>query len=302
MLIRMELSSPVFEATRERLVARFGETVQAWWRNLPEVLESLESRWNIKIGKPVGRGNTSLVLRCLRDDGRSAILKLTPDAEIALGEATALRSWRSSGHVPEVWGHDQAQGALLLEAMPSEVPLAEARAGVDITEVAVLLRALHASGDPVVGRGVVSLADRVDFMFDQWARRYEQSPPIPAERVHRGHELAHDLAASADSPVLLHGDLHAYNVLEGGPGRGLVAIDPRPCVGDPAFDAVDWVIWPKNGAQNWKPRCQRLGEAMQVDPDRIWDWLRTFAAMLAATTIASGRMPNRAEAFLAIAP
>ncbi|OUC96640.1 hypothetical protein CA984_14275 [Streptosporangium minutum] len=40
---------------------------------------------------------------------------------------------------------------------------------------------------------------------------------------------------------LVHGDLHPGNVLDGGP-RGLVVIDPRPCVGDPAFDAVDWVL------------------------------------------------------------
>lgn len=29
----------------------------------------------------------------------------------------------------------------------------------------------------------------------------------------------------------------------GGGNRGLVAIDPRPCVGEPAFDAAEWVFW-----------------------------------------------------------
>jgi streptomycin 6-kinase len=31
--------------------------------------------------------------------------------------------------------------------------------------------------------------------------------------------------------------------LDGGVERGLVAIDPAPCRGDPAFDAVDPVYW-----------------------------------------------------------
>jgi streptomycin 6-kinase len=42
--------------------------------------------------------------------------------------------------------------------------------------------------------------------------------------------------------VLLHGDLHLGNVLDGGPSRGLVAIDPKACLGDPCFDAVDYVV------------------------------------------------------------
>lgn len=41
---------------------------------------------------------------------------------------------------------------------------------------------------------------------------------------------------------------------------------------------------------------------MKLDAERIWNWLRTFAAMLAATTIASGDMADRAEAFLEFAP
>jgi hypothetical protein len=48
--------------------------------------------------------------------------------------------------------------------------------------------------------------------------------------------------------VLLHGDLHLGNALDGGPSRGLIAIDPKACVGDPCFDAVwkrDGRAWPR---------------------------------------------------------
>ena len=52
---------------------------QAWWESLPAVLAELAERWDLSVGEPVGRGNTSLVIRCRRADGRSAILKLTPE-------------------------------------------------------------------------------------------------------------------------------------------------------------------------------------------------------------------------------
>ncbi|MFJ9787505.1 phosphotransferase [Amycolatopsis sp. NPDC101161] len=47
-------------------------------------------------------------------------------------------------------------------------------------------------------------------------------------------------------PVLLHGDLHLGNVLDGGPLRGLVAIDSEACT---AHEGVE-------------VRCQRVANAI----------------------------------------
>jgi len=62
---------------------------------------------------------------------------------------------------------------------------------------------------------------------------------VPSARLARGRELARELAAAGGVSVLLHGDLHPGNVPDGGTARGLVAIDPRPCLGDVASKAVD---------------------------------------------------------------
>jgi streptomycin 6-kinase len=48
--------------------------------------------------------------------------------------------------------------------------------------------------------------------------------------------------ASNGPEGLIHGDLHLSDVLRAGRSRGLVAIDPRPGVGDPTFDAIDWTL------------------------------------------------------------
>lgn len=75
-------------------------------------------------------------------------------------------------------------------------------------------------------------------------------------------QLARELAIDDREGALLHGDLHPGNVLDGGT-RGLVAIDPRSCVGDPAFDVVDWVFWNVD-ADHWQTRSHDLAMRLKI--------------------------------------
>jgi streptomycin 6-kinase len=269
----MDLSSPVYEAVHGRLQARFGHRVEAWWQALPATV--------------------------------GVLLKLTPDAELATAEASALRAWSRSGRVPAVWGYDAGAGALLLEAIASELPLSESGSDAGLGAVAALIGDLHRTSAGLEVRGAVPLADRIEFIFDLWTQRYRRAPEVtrvvPLERLHRGGALAHRLAGDAAAPVLLHGDLHPGNVLDGGERRGLVAIDPRPCVGEPAFDAVDWVFW-KAEASSWQVRSQQLASELGVEPARLWAWCSAFAALLAAGRAARGGESAGVRALLALAP
>jgi streptomycin 6-kinase len=304
----VNFSSPTLDATRGRLRARFGARAELWWERLPELLAELAERWELIIGDAVGRGHSSLVVRCRRANGRSAVLKLTPEAELGVAEAEALRRWQSSGRVPLVWGEDATLGALLLEAIPSETPLSERRATVQMNEIVGLIAGLHSSGAPLVAGGVVSLAARVEFIFEHRIERHglrgeAVTGAVPVERLRRGYDLAKRLvSADAGVPVLLHGDLHPGNVFDGGEERGLVAIDPRPCVGDAEVDVVDWVFWAVDDPRAWQPRSSALARALDLDRERLWAWCAAFAAMLAAAEAAHGASGDRIAALLALSP
>jgi streptomycin 6-kinase len=303
----VDLSSPALEATRRRLLARFGVQVEPWWERLPGAVADLAARWELVIGEAVGRGNTSLVVRCRRVDGRPAVLKLTPDAELGAAETSALRCWEPSGRVPAVWADDAALGALLLEAIADETPLAERRAAVALDEVASLIDDLHRVGAAAVAGGWERLADRVEFIFGHWIERHGRrgevvTRAVPVDRLRRGHLLARQLAADAAEQVLLHGDLHPGNVLDGGAVRGLVAIDPRPCVGDAAVDVVDWVFWAADDPGTWEPRSRHLAAALGLDHERLWAWCAAFAAMLATAQAARGASADQVAALLALSP
>lgn len=81
-----------------------------------------------------------------------------------------------------------------------------------------------------------------------------------------------------------------------------MAIDPRPCVGDAAVDAVDWVFWAVADPRDWEPRSRDLALALGVDHERLWAWCAAFFAMLAASKAARGAAAAEVAALLALAP
>jgi streptomycin 6-kinase len=203
--------------------------------------------------------------------------------------------------VPLLWGYDASAGALLLEAIPGERPVADTRRAMAVPEIAGLIGALHRAEPPGVG----PLADRVEFLFDHWIARGRRDAAIPRTVVAHlrcGRDHARELAAAGGTPVLLHGDLHPANVLDGGADRGLVAIDPRPCVGDAAFDAVDWVFWGADARRAWEARSRALASALDLDAGRLWEWSRALAAMLAAGRAARGAPAEQVDALLELTP
>ncbi len=94
----------------------------------------------------------------------------------------------------------------------------------------------------------------------------------------RGRRLATRLAQLGSQSVLLHGDLTPSNILDGGHERGLVAIDPAPCVG-----------------------TLQVAAATGCDGDRLLAWCAAFAAMNALDLAIEGGPYARIEACLELA-
>lgn len=222
----LDITAALDGRTMRRLLDRHGPAAQAWFDGLPESVEQLCMRWRVRTTRLLA-GGTSVVLRCLRTDGSTAVLKIVPDAEIARIEAVALRAW--SGR-----------------------------------------------------RGVVDLLD--------------------GATMARSHAYALDLAHAWRGPGrLLHGDLHPGNVLDGGPGRGLVAIDTRPCLGDPNFDGIDWVHAGLDEAGQKAERAHLLAaQVPHLDADRLIAWSRATAAIAAVAHLLADRI-ERARPLLALA-
>jgi streptomycin 6-kinase len=225
----------------------------------------------------------SVVIRCRMTDGRPAVLKVSPDRTRLANEAAALDRWMTV-HTPSVLAVDESVGALLLEAIEPGTPLVESSTYPDMESVAELLTSLHATG--ARGSSYPPLAQHVAYLFNSGTRPYERRPElvdvVPPELYERGRQLATRLVERVSPTALLHGDLTPNNILDGGNQRGLVAIDPAPCLGDDlAFDAIDLLLWQADDVGMIEARAERLAPAIDVDARRLLDWCTAFAAMVA---------------------
>jgi streptomycin 6-kinase len=235
------VSAVIDEAARSRLIRRFGDDVTGWIAALPDLLAALTARWSLTVVElmPGGTGTTFLCA----GPGGNAVLKITPDHDVAAQEARALTAWAGTSAMVDLLDTDLARGALLLEAISPGTPAAAP---------ALVVPQLH-QANPA---GFPPLKARVDFLFETLLTR--RTGTYYATEHHRARKLAEDNI----TPVLLHGDMHPGNVLQGPDGPK--AIDPRACAGDPAFDWMDFV------------HDHHDLHGADVDLDRVHEWLTAF--------------------------
>jgi streptomycin 6-kinase len=281
---------PNLDEARQRLVRRLGDGVQPWLEELPACLLLLSERWSLELDSVIPQGSMSVVIRCRTRQGQRAVLKISPERERVAEEIAGLAHW-STSHVPTVLQTGPALGALLLEEIEPGTPLQDSGTYPALRDLAELLAALHAQDAP--DRAFPSVADRVAYLFASCGPWRDSNPTlealVPPELFDRGRRLALRLAEEPAPTVLLHGDFTPVNILDGGERRGLVAIDPAPCLGDPAFDPVDLLFWQAADLDTISRRAGFLAQAIGVDATRLLDWCIAFAGMAAMDLVGPGQ-------------
>lgn len=188
-------------------------------------------------------------------------------------EADGLRAWNGNGTVRllavEEFDHSIA---LLLERCLPGSSLAALPEHEQDTVIAGLLQRLWIA--PPAGHGFRSL----QAMCDAWADEFEKSwdperCDLDAGLARLGISLLRALPASAERSVLLCTDLHAENVLAA-ERMPWLAIDPKPYVGDPTFDALQHML-------NCEERLRRdphglaarMADLLRLEHGRLVLWL-----------------------------
>jgi streptomycin 6-kinase len=232
------------------------------------------------------------------------VLKVSPDRDRLANEAAALDRW-TTVHTPSVLAVDEGVGALLIEAIEPGTPLIESLNYPDVETTADLLTSLHANGIP--DPSYPPLEHHVAYLFNSGTRPYERHSEllelIPPGLYERGRQLATRLAGRVPPTALLHGDLTPSNILDGRAQRGLVAIDPAPCLGDDvAFEAVDLLLWQADDVDTITARAGLLAPAIGADTSHLLEWCTAFAAMIALELAElPTTSPERVQTYMALA-
>ena len=262
----------------ERLAATCRGTPErrAWLEQLPDAIRAVQDRWSLVLEAPFDGNEVSCswVAPAVRRDGTRAILKLGMPHMEAEHEIEALRFWDGEPAVRLLAGDDDLN-AMLLERCEPGTPLRHLPEPEQDVVVAGLLRRLWRM--PPAPHPFRPLA----LMTAQWASetRADAARWPDAGLVEEGLCLFEELPRTSPYHVLLATDLHAGNILRAQREPWLV-IDPKPFVGDPAYDATQHLL-------NCEARLRadpaatirRFADLLEVDDERVRLWM--FARLAA---------------------
>ena len=296
-MTRLDTDFVLDAGARERLIDRFGAGAGPWCDALPGLVEGCCLRWDLELDEALS-GGTSRVFIGRRRGGRGVVLKLTPDQSVAATEALALRAWALSPHVVDLLEADTEAGALLLEKVEPGIRLADQPDLPSFTEIAGLLASLRVADADYGGR-LPPQAERVEFLFALIGRR--RTTHGSGRWWHRTWWSGRTGWPGAWPPGGYRAGARGSRPAErpdGGAGRGLVAIDPRPTVGDRTADAIDWAIGRATSAAELSDRIERLCALDQdLDADRLGRWCQATAVIIAVQHLYR-RPPDATTKFL----
>jgi streptomycin 6-kinase len=257
-----------------QLAAKGGKTPEgaAWLERLFSTLADLEQRWSLSLAVPFDceKAGCAWVAPVTRADGTAAVLKLGMPHMEAEHEIQGLRFWDGDPTV-RVLEADDNLGAMLLERCEPGTSLRARPEPEQDLVIARLLKRLWRS--PVAPHPFRPLSALTAHWSAETLARCEQWPDKGL--VDEGLRLLRELARSAPTQVLLATDLHAGNVLRAQRQPWLV-IDPKPFVGDPAYDATQHLLNCKARVRSDPDRTiRRFADLLGVDHERVRLW--TFA-------------------------
>lgn len=218
-------------------------------------------------------------------DGAPAMLKIAVHEEERRG--AALMAWWAGVGAARVL--EREGDALLLERLTGSRSLAAmARGGEDDEATAILCRTaldLHA---PRAQPPPASLAP-----LPVWFRALEPAATEHGGTFAKAAEAARSLLANPRDPVVLHGDFHHDNVLDGGP-RGWLVIDPKGVFGDRAFEYANLFRNPDAdlALANMRRRVEIVCDLARIEPRRMLQWILAYAGLGAAWSLQSGHDPR----------
>jgi streptomycin 6-kinase len=246
-----------------------------WLRKLPETLAACARRWDLTV-HPHFDLSYNFVAPATCRDGSEVVLKIgVPNPELWT-EIEALRVFDGRG-ITRLIDVAEELGAFLTERLRPGRPLEKIDNDVQATAVAadVMKKLWKTVGEehpfPTVGEWASGL--------DELRKEFEgETGPFPEKLVDRAERIFDELLSSQGEKVLLHGDLHHWNILEAERAPWL-ALDPKGVVGEREYEVGALLRNPYNRISSWPDlaqqtarRIDQLSELLAFDRQRLAAW------------------------------
>ncbi len=269
------------ELVRQYNLNARGQAGAEWLERLPQMIAACAKQWDLRVGPPFEPLSINYVAPASRRDGTPAVLKLSfvdPEFIYEMG-ALAVYDGQACARLLEA---DPEKGAMLLEQVLPGAPLADIESvpenetevnGVAAGVMQRLWRPVPAGEQPFP-----SFALWMQHMRERYPRILKRDPAFPAGQIERALAMHAELDDPSAPRVLLHGDLHHFNILSSH-REGWLAIDPKGVTGPPVAETGPLLInalppalpQPQTG-RLLEQRVAQLAEALGIERDILRAW------------------------------
>lgn len=242
---------------------------------VPAIVDDMCRRWSLTVTRRIESDDVTCawVAFATRADGTRVVLKIGWPHMEARDEIAGLRFWNGDAMV-RLFAFDAGMNAMLLERCEPGSPLRETPEMEQDVVIAALLRRLWRAAPDSPFR---PLAEMIAFWQEETLKREHEW--ADAALVREGILVFGEMIESTTTHVLLATDLHAGNVLCA-QREPWLAIDPKPFVGDPAYDATQHLLNCRSRLRaDARGTIARFSELLGVDSQRVRRW--TFARLAA---------------------
>ncbi|MDP9238461.1 MAG: aminoglycoside phosphotransferase family protein [Chloroflexota bacterium] len=256
----------------QTIISVYGEAGVAWLKALPELRRACEERWDMRIGPPFAL-SYNYVAPVTLAGGTEAVIKLGPGIAELAHEINALRHFDGRGIV-RLLDADPARGVMLLERASPGTPLAELGDDESMTDAAADVM-LQLWRPPPSAHSFTTVEDLAAGLRKLRNLFGGGTGPLPADLVEAAESHFRDLLLSTTDPVLLHGDLHHWNIVRAG-RQPWLAIDPKGVVGERGYEAGAFLrnhlLHLPDPKRALAPRVDQLSERLELDREWLIAW------------------------------
>ncbi|MEU6772402.1 aminoglycoside phosphotransferase family protein [Streptomyces sp. NPDC046759] len=263
-------------------VDREGEAGAAWLAELPGIVDDLLGRWECVPDGEVMHGGVGVIVPVRRRAEGSAVLKVSFPHPGNVHEPDAFVAWGGRGAVL-LHERDDERFAMLLERVQPST-LAEVEDDDEVVTIAGRLsRRLAIPAPP----GLPRLREQADAWEEQLRNSAEELTHALSRQVLDAAVATVRELGRAQPDTLVHGDLHARNILRADREPWL-AVDPKGYVGDPAYDGGTLLksrALTLLGSDDVGKAVHRVvdvfTEAAELDRERVRRWAQFHAVQAA---------------------
>ena len=260
----------------QRINGAFGDAGVEWLYSFPSLFEEVSEMWGLSLLEPYDDMSYNFVAKVVDQERNKCVLKLGVPQRELFTEIEALKHFDGRGCVKLIKA-DYQRGALLIELLEPGKSVYYLQDDAIATEIAgqVMCQIWRVDFDASKFPSVTDWASGFHRLGNHTSI-YRESFPKEWRSIAEG--LFSDLISSMDELLLLHGDLHHWNIISA-QRQPWLAIDPKGVIGEPAYELGAWLRNPfpdilkeVNAKSLISRRASQLAGQLGFDRDRILAW------------------------------